>query len=123
MQDIETFWSVVGKSAAIIGVIVAIIQGVKFLYAETPTAKLAKRVDGMGEKLDKDLHHLERHDREISELQIKTSETERKIEEMNNGIKMIGKSNILILRHMIDGDGVDAMKKEAEDLTEFFINR
>lgn len=123
MQEIETFWIVVGKGAAILGVIVAILQGIRYLYTVTPTAKLEKRVIELEDKKEKDYIHLKKHDDEIETLQKKTDATDKKIEEVNQGVKKIGKSNILILRHMIDGNEIDKMKNEADDLTDFFIDR
>lgn len=123
MQDVESFWTVVGKGAAIIGVIVAIIQGIKYLYAETPTAKLEKKVEDIMKKMENDYVHLQRHDREILELQKKADSIDKQIRLVNDGITKIGKSNISILRHMIDGNGADKMKDEVKDLTEFFIDR
>lgn len=123
MGDIETFWMVVGKGAAIIGVIVAILQGVRYIYSVMPSAKLEKRLDNAEEKLQKDYEHLQEHDREIKGLKEKTDNTEKKLEQVGEGIQRIGKSQIALLRHSIDGSGTDKLREEADDLTEFFIDR
>ena len=123
MQELETFWTVVGKGAAILGVIVAIIQGIKYLYKETPTAKLEARIVELEDKKEKDYQHLKKHDEQIEEIKEKIDDTDRKIEKVNEGVKKIGKSQIVLLRHMIDGNGVDKMAEEAQDLTDFFIER
>ena len=123
MNELNAFWEVVGKGAAIIGVMVAIIQGTRYLYSVTPTAKLEKRVEELEGSKNEDQRHLQRHDEEIKFLQDRTLQTENQIKDINEGIKKIGKSNISMLRHMIDGNGVDKMREEADDLTEFFINR
>lgn len=123
MQDVETFWTVVGKGAAIIGIIVAIIQGIRYLYGIMPIAKLEKQVGTLMQKMENDYVHLQRHDREILELQKRAEAIDTQIDNINEGVTKIGKSNISILRHMIDGDAVDKMKEEVQDLTEFFIDR
>ena len=98
MQDIEIFWNVVGKGAAIIGVIVAITQGIRYLYSLMPSSKLEKRVGD-----------IESH--------------QEQLRQMNEGIHRIGKSQIALLHHTIDGNGVDKMREEVDDLTDFFIDR
>lgn len=123
MQEIETFWTVLGKGAAIIGVIVAIVQGVRYLYSMMPSAKLEKRVGQAEERLQKDYEHLKKHDTDIDDLRKKTDATEHKLDEVNEGIQRIGKSQIALLRHTIDGNGIDKMREEADDLTDFFIER
>lgn len=122
MGEIEAFWSVVGKGAAIIGVIVAIVQGVSYLYTKTPGAKLEKRVGDMEGHLQKDYEHLKKHDEDIDALRLKTDRTEQQLEELNAGIHRIGKSQIALLRHNIDGNGVEKMREEADDLTQYFID-
>lgn len=123
MADLGTFWGVVGKGAAVIGVLVAIIQGVRYLYSLMPSAKLEQRVDSIETKQQKDYEHLKNHDAEIDLLKKKTDKTEQQLHQVNEGIQRIGKSQIALLRHTIDGSGVDKMREEADDLTEFFIDR
>jgi len=121
--ELETFWTVVGKGAAIIGVVVAIIQGIRYLYSIMPSAKLEKRMELAEVKLQKDYEHLQEHDRDIKGLKEKTDLTEAKLNEMNGGIQRLGKSQIALMRHMIDGNGIDQLREEADDLTEYFIER
>lgn len=123
MQEIETFWTVVGKGAAIIGIIVAIVQGVRYLYGILPSAKLEKRVDKIEELQKKDYEHFQKIDNRLDHLEQKTDNTQKQLEQVNEGILRIGKSQIALLRHTIDGNGIDKMREEADDLTEFFIER
>lgn len=123
MQDIEIFWNVVGKGAAIIGVIVAITQGIRYLYSLMPSSKLEKRVGDIEAHQAKDYEHLKKHDTDIEDLRKKTDQTQEQLKQVNEGIQRIGKSQIALLHHTIDGNGVDKMREEVDDLTDFFINR
>lgn len=122
-NEISVTWDLIIKIGAIIGILVAIIQGTKYLASLTPTAKLTERVNGIEQNLNKDFEHIKELDRKIEHLEEKTDNTQKQIKEVNDGIKMIGRSQISLLRHMVDGNGVDKMRDEAEELTDFFIDR
>lgn len=122
-NEISVTWDLIIKIGAIIGILVAIIQGTKYLASLTPTAKLTERVNGIEQNLNKDFEHIKEIDRKIEHLEEKTDNTQKQIKEVNDGIKMIGRSQISLLRHMVDGNGVDKMRDEAEELTDFFIDR
>lgn len=122
-NEISVTWDLIIKIGAIIGILVAIIQGTKYLASLTPTAKLTERVNGIEDNLKKDFEHIKEIDRKIAHLEEKTDNTQKQIKEVNDGIKMIGRSQISLLRHMVDGNGVDKMRDDAEELTDFFIDR
>lgn len=122
-NEIDVTWELILKVGAIIAVLVAIIQGTKYLATLTPTAKLAVKVREIEEFQKKDYEHLKEIDRKIESLEQKTNDTQAQIKEVNEGIKTLGRSQISLLRHMIDGNGADKMEKEVEDLTDFFIKR
>ena len=123
MEEINVAWDLIGKIAAIIGVIVAIVKGVEYLNSLTPTARLEKRVDVIDEKQKKDFEHLQRIDAKIEHLEIQVTDTQTQIQEVNEGIRRIGKSQISLLRHFVTGNGQEEMIDEADDLTEWFIDR
>lgn len=123
MNDLEIAWSVVGKVGAVIAVLVAIIQGTRYLYSMAPSAKLEKRVDKLEEHLAKDFEHLKEIDAKIEKLSEKIERTDSELKQLTEGINRIGKSQISLLRHFVSGNGQEEMQKEAEDLTDFFINR
>jgi len=123
VAEVETFWTVVGKGAAIIGVIVAIVQGVRYLYSLLPSAKMEKRLGDVEKNLQKDYEHLKKHDDDIETLNKKTDNTAKKIDQVNQGVHRLGKSQIALLNHQINGNGIDKLKEEADDLTDFFIDR
>ena len=122
-SEIDAVWLVVGKAAAIIAVIVGIIQGVHYLVSLMPTAKLEKRVSEIEVKSKKDYEHLQAIDLKISALEQKINDTESKLNEVSEGIQRIGKSQISLLRHFVTGNGQKEMADEADDLTDWFIDR
>lgn len=119
--EVDITWELILKVAAIIGVLVAIIQGTKYLSSMTPTAKLTNRVNSIEELQKKDYEHLKDIDRKIESLEQKTNDTQRQIGEVNQGVKMLGRSQVSLLLHMINGNGVDEMTKEVEELTKYFF--
>lgn len=123
MNEISVAWELVGKIAAVIGVIVAIVKGVEYLNSLMPTTKLEKRIDGIEEKQKKDFEHLKAIDAKIEHLELQVTDTQTQIQEVNEGIQRIGKSQISLLRHFVTGNGQKEMADEADDLTEWFIDR
>lgn len=123
MNEISIAWELVGKIAAVIGVIVAIVKGVEYLNSLMPTTKLEKRIDGIEEKQKKDFEHLKAIDAKIEHLELQVTDTQTQIQEVNEGIHRIGKSQISLLRHFVTGNGQKEMADEADDLTEWFIDR
>ena len=121
--ELETVWSFIGKIGIIIGVIVAIVQGVRYLNSLSPTSKLDKRMADAEEKLRNDYERLNSIENRIEALENKVDDTQKKITEVDEGIHRIGKSQISLLRHMIDGNGIESMKQEVRELTEYFIDR
>ena len=120
-NEIDVTWDLILKVAAIIGVLVAIIQGAKYLATLTPTAKLASRLDKVEEHLKKDYDHIKEIDQKIENLETKTNDTQRQIGEVNEGVKKLGRSQVSLLLHMINGNGVDKMSEEVEELTNYFF--
>lgn len=122
-NEIEITWELVLKVGAIIGILVAIIQGAKYLASLTPTAKLTNKVKEIEEFQKKDYEHLKEIDRKIEALEKRTEDTQKQIGDVNDGVKVLGRSQISLLRHLIDGNGADKMAQEVEELTDFFIKR
>ena len=123
MSEISVAWELVGKIAAVIGVIVAIVKGVEYLNSLMPTTKLEKRIDGIEERQKKDLEHFQRIDAKIEHLEVQVTDTQTQIQEVNEGVRRIGKSQISLLRHFVTGNGQKEMTDEADDLTDWFIDR
>ena len=77
-----------------------------------------KRIDGIEEKQKNDFEHLQRIDAKVEHLEIQVSDTQTQIQEVNEGVRRIGKSQISLLRHFVTGNGQKEMTDEADDLTE-----
>lgn len=122
-NELEALWALVGKVGAGIALIVALIKGAQFLFSITPTSRLEIRVKKCEQDLEKDLKRLEKHDAEIDAVRKGQEGYKIELEHAVKGINKIGTSQISLLRHMIDGNGIEEMKAEAEDLTKFFIEK
>lgn len=122
-NELEVVWALVGKVGAGIALIVALIKGAQFLFSLTPTSRLEIRVKKCEENLDKDYKRLERVDADILEIKKVQNGNQEDLKKLSKGINKIGTSQITLLRHMIDGNGIEEMKAEADDLTKFFIEQ
>jgi len=123
IQDIETFWMVVGKFAAVIALLAGLVQGISYLHQKLPSGKLEKRVDKIEELQKRDFEHFKKIDSRLDNLEKDSRNTQEQLKQVNDGIRRLGKSQIALLRHNIDGNGIDKMREEADDLTEFFVDR
>ena len=123
MTEIEATWSLIGKVGAVLALLVAMIKGIQYLYSLSPSSKLEKRVDKVEEHLASDYEHLKEIDAKIEKLTEKVQHTDDELKVLTEGINRIGKSQISLLRHFVSGNGQDEMRREAEDLTDFFITR
>lgn len=122
-NEFEITWALIGKIGAIIALVVSIISGIRYLYELSPSAKLAKRVTSLEEGLKKDYEHLREIDTKIDRLTERVQSTDDELKLLNEGIHRIGKSQILLLRHFVTGNGQKEMMMEADDLTAFFVER
>ena len=122
-NELEVVWALVGKVGAGIALIAALIKGAQFLFSLTPTSRLEIRVKKCEQDLEKDLKHLEKHDAEIEAVRKGQEGYKIGLEHAVKGINKIGTSQISLLRHMIDGNGIEEMKAETEELTKFFIEK
>lgn len=127
MEKINVAWELVGKLGAGIGILVALVQGFKYLRSQTSVAKLEDKVAKNTENLEKDLKHLERIDRRIDQFEkqlIKNQEeANTEMESINESLNIFGSSMASLINHMIDGNHIDKLKEERNKLTDFFIKR
>lgn len=105
-----------------IAIIVTGIKGVQYLFGISPTGKLSQRMSEAESKLSNDYVRLEDMDRRLSDLETKLDDTKAETKKINESLLMLGKSQISMLRHMADGNGKDELLKEADKLTDFFID-
>lgn len=121
--EIDATWVLIGKALAVLTVIVGLFKAVEYLWAKTPTAKIESRLETAEKRLEDGDKHFDELDRRIQSIEEQVGETQKQINEVNEGVKMLGKAEVSLFRHFIDGNGVDQMKKELKDLTDYFIER
>jgi len=122
-NDMTAFWSVIVNVGVAVGVIVALIKGVQFLFEMTPTADLKKRVTKIEEHDAKDLERFSNIESRIEDMERKLNDTDRNISHIDEGIQRLVQSQISLLHHLATGNGQKELLEEAENLSEYFINR
>jgi septal ring factor EnvC (AmiA/AmiB activator) len=122
-DELNVVWSFVGKLGAGLAVIVALVKGFEYLMSKMPVSKLEERVKSIEEHDKKDLEHFKEIESRIETIERQLNESNNKITRIDEGIQRLGKSQILLLRHFATGNGQKEMADEADDLTEYFINR
>lgn len=123
ISQIDATWILIGKFLAVLTVVVGLFKAVEYLWAKTPTAKIETRLQTAEKRLEKGDKHFEELDNRIKKIEEQVSETQKQINEVNEGIKMLGKAEVSLFNHFINGNGVEAMKQEVKDLTDYFIER
>lgn len=121
--EINATWALIGKTLAVLTVIVGLVKAVEYLWAKTPTAKIEARMNTAEKRLEAGDKHFEELDKKIQSIEERVSDTQKQINEVNEGIKMLGKAEVSLFNHFINGNGVEQMKKEVKDLTDYFIER
>lgn len=122
VEEVMVLWSFIGKAGVIIGVIVGIIKGFEYLYKKMPVSKLEERIKDCERHNQNDYKRLSDIETRVGSLESRLEETNSEIEHVNEGIRRIGISQISLLRHLVTGNGQKDLEKEADDLTEFFID-
>lgn len=122
-SEMTAFWSVIVNLGVAVGVIVALVKGVQYLFELTPTADLKKRVSKIEEHDAKDLERFTSIERRIEDMEHKLGDTDRNISHIDEGIQRLVQSQISLLHHLATGNGQKELLEEAEKLSEYFINR
>ena len=122
-SEIEAVWSVIGKIGVVVGGLVALIKGFQYLMSLTPTSKLERRVLEIEEHDKNDFEKFKNIELRLDALESKITESDDKMKRIDEGIQRIGKSQILLLKHFVTGNGQQEMSKEADELTAYFIDR
>ena len=123
LSQIDSAWILVGKILAILTVIVGLIKAVEFLWDKSPTSKIESRLKEAELRLEKGDKRFDEIDRKIISIEEKIDRTQDQIKEISKGIQMLGKAEISLINHMINGNGIDEMRKEVKELTDYFIER
>lgn len=84
------------------GIVLLCTAGEKVYHIFKPAAHWKKKVDKLQD--------------EIKELQDHTTRDYEALQHIEEILKGIGKGQITMINHMIDGNNVDAMKKTRDDL-------
>lgn len=110
-----------------VALFVAALKGLQYIFSLLPSSKLALQVKENTEKLQKDYNRLDKLNERLDSLEQRINESEKERAEetrlINQSLNMLGKSQISMLRHFVDGNGIEEMKREAEKLTSFFIDK
>lgn len=93
-------WELIAGVAG--GMVLLFTAGEKIYHLFKPAANWKKKVDGM--------------QAEINELRSFTDRDYAALEHIDEILKGIGKGQITMINHMIDGNNVEAMKKTRDDL-------
>lgn len=121
--EIDATWVLIGKALAVLTVIVGLWKAVEYLWSKLPIAKVDTRLKTAETRLEKGDKKFEELDRRIISIEEKVNKTQDQIKEVNRGIQMLGKAEVSLINHIISGNGVEDLKKEVKELTDFFIER
>lgn len=84
------------------GIVLLLTAGEKIYRIFKPAADWKKKVDSLQEEIEEQRSH--------------TDQDYEALQHINEILKGIGKSQITMINHMIDGNNVEAMKKTRDDL-------
>lgn len=123
ISQVDATWILIGKVLAFLTVIVGLWKAVEYLWSKTPTFKIESRLETAEKRLEKGDKRFDELDKRIQNIEDNLGETQKRINEVNQGVKMLGKAEVSLFNHFINGNGVDQMKQEVKDLTDYFIER
>ena len=110
-----------------IAIIVTAIKGVQFLFSLTPTGKLKTQVESNTKHLSEDFERFKIMEKRLVDIELRMDKSEKERAEeskrLTDSLNIIGTSVASILNHMIDGNGIEEMKKERDQLIGHFINK
>ena len=100
MEALKMEWELIAGVCG--GIVLLFTAGEKIYHIIKPAASWKKKVDSL--------------QTEIKELQDHTNRDYEALQHIDEILKGIGKGQITMINHMIDGNNVDAMKKTRDDL-------
>jgi hypothetical protein len=107
--------AIIGGALVIINFYNAIVQLIK--ASKTPTNNLEERVGLIERKLEFEIKAT------FAEYDARFGRDKTKIEMIEQGNRVTQKALLALLKHSIDGNNIDALKKAEGDLSEFLIER
>lgn len=123
LTQIDSAWILVGKILAFLTVVIGLIKAVEYLWDKSPTAKIEIRMTDAEKRLEQGDKRFEDIDRRIKGIEEKVEGTQEEIKKVNEGIQMLGKAEISLINHLINGNGKEDMQREVKELTDYFIER
>lgn len=123
IAEMNATWAFIGKTLAFLTVIIGLWKAVEFLWSKSPSYKLGSRLETAEKRLERGDKRFEEIDMRIKNIEQQVNSSQEQIKEVNKGIQMLGKAEISLINHLIDGNGIDAMRKEVKELTDYFIER
>lgn len=107
--------AIIGGALVLINFYNAIVQLVK--SSKTPTTNLEERVTLIERKLEFEIKAT------FAEYDARFGRDKTKIEMIEQGNRVTQKALLALLKHSIDGNNIEALKKAEGDLSEFLIER
>lgn len=107
--------AIIGGALVLINFYNAIVQLIK--SSKTPTTNLEERVTLIERKLEFEIKAT------FAEYDARFGRDKTKIEMIEQGNRVTQKALLALLKHSIDGNNIDALKKAEGDLSEFLIER
>ena len=107
--------AIIGGALVIINFYNAIVQLIK--ASKTPTNNLEERVGLIERKLEFEIKAT------FAEYDARFGRDKTKIEMIEQGNRVTQKALLALLKHSIDGNNIDALKKAETALSEFLVDR
>lgn len=107
--------AIIGGALVLINFYNAIVQLIK--SSKTPTTNLEERVGLIERKLEFEIKAT------FAEYDARFGRDKTKIEMIEQGNRVTQKALLALLKHSIDGNNIEALKKAEGDLSEFLIER
>lgn len=107
--------AIIGGALVLINFYNAIVQLIK--SSKTPTTNLEERVSLIERKLEFEIKAT------FAEYDARFGRDKTKIEMIEQGNRVTQKALLALLKHSIDGNNIEALKKAEGDLSEFLIER
>lgn len=123
LSRIDSAWVLIGQIFAGLTIIVGLWKIFDYIRSKLPSTKLENRIAKAENRLEQGDKRFDDIDRKIKGIEEKVIKTQDQVTEVNKGIQMLGKAEISLFNHLIDGNGVDGMRKEVKELTDYFIDR
>ena len=107
MQLIEAFLALCGAIVAVSAAIGAIVSAVK--KAKSPNQLQNERIDTLE-------HRVDRHDELLGN-------DKKRLDKIDEGNRVTQRALLALLKHSLDGNDTDSLRKAESDLSDYLINK